>query len=207
MRLALPKFSSAFAFLLLAACTQGHKEQESRVTNNEIKLEKTAGTRPGVSTADTSSGRLTDIKNGFARITTLLKNGELDSAGFNYSCQDEKKGQVSYFSEDGTLKLIIHRFSEYDHYSAEHRFYIAADKAFFVFQRDESWAFVSGAEGSTKDNIVERRIYLADGKAIETLERRYSILRTTGKRDTSAIGSDKKRAYKDTRQLEEEYQR
>ncbi|RZL05697.1 MAG: hypothetical protein EOO89_25835 [Pedobacter sp.] len=38
-----------------------------------------------------------------------------------------------------------------------------------------SWAFDSGPEGSTKDNVTEQRMYLVNEQPVKCLEKKYTI--------------------------------
>ncbi len=118
---------------------------------------------------------VTDIQKAYSDIIKQKESGSLDSTSFKYNCGNEKSGTVSYFSNKTELKIIIHRYSEYDHYNAEDYYYIQEGKVIFSHRKSITWAFEDGPEGATKDNITEQRIYLINEKPLKCLEKKYVI--------------------------------
>jgi hypothetical protein len=116
------------------------------------------------------------IQKAYADIAAKLEHGDLDSTAFKYDCHGEKNGTISYFTEKGKLRLVIHRYNEYDHYSVVDRYYVRDSTMFFAHTNSVTWAFDGGLEGSTKNNIKEKRIYLVDGKPIKCLEKKFIVL-------------------------------
>lgn len=116
------------------------------------------------------------IKKAYTSINNQLLKGQLDSVSYQYDCQGERSGTVTYFSENGELAIIRHSYSEYSHFSAVKQYYIMQDSLFFVQSSEVVWSFESGqaAEGTTKDDITEKRLYLVKDKALRCLEKKYS---------------------------------
>jgi len=146
----------------LFACTQ--PPRKGKVLHERVSEEQA---RP--------LSNLEDIQNAYAEIASELERGILDSSSFAYSCHDEKKGTISYFTARGQLRLIVHRYNEYDHYDAVDRYFVTDSMLFFVSSNSASWAFESGPEGSTRDNITERRTYLIDHQPVRCLEKKFVI--------------------------------
>ena len=103
------------------------------------------------------------------------QHGIFKKETFDYNCQNEKNGKVTFFSHGGDLCIIEHRYNEYDHFSAIDRYYVIDGKPYFIYSREVVWSFE--AEGKTKDNVKEYRGYIVNGKAVECLEKNY-ILRS-----------------------------
>jgi hypothetical protein len=117
-----------------------------------------------------------EIQQAYKETMAAYGNGSLDSVSFQYSCYGEKEGTVSYFSTNGRLRMIVHEYGENSHYGAQERYFVKDSTLFFVYVEDASWSFdPDGPEGSTKDNVSERRIYLADGKPFKCLEKKYVL--------------------------------
>ena len=115
------------------------------------------------------------IRRVYSDIISKYERSALDSSSFSYSCRGEKSGTVSYFSTAGKLTMIIHRYAEYDHYTAEDRYFLNGDALVFVYRHRISWSFESGPEGSTKDNVTEQRSYFVNQVPIKCLEKKYVI--------------------------------
>ncbi len=117
-----------------------------------------------------------DIQKAYAVIAAQREARSLDSVVLEYSCNNgEKSGTVAYYSKDGEVNLIVHRYAEYSHYSAEDQYFVRDSMLFFAFLKGVSWSFEEGPEGSTRDNIKEKRIYLLDKKPVRCLEKNYVI--------------------------------
>lgn len=117
-----------------------------------------------------------DIQAAYSEVTERRKRGELDSVSFEYSCREgETSGTVTYFSHDGDLQLVVHRYSEYSHYSAEDYYFVRDSALYFAFLKGVSWSFEDGPEGATRDNIRERRLYLLDQQPVKCLQKEYVI--------------------------------
>lgn len=106
---------------------------------------------------------------------TYLNAAKMDSVRFPYHCGDEKSGEISFYSYQGTLRLITHKYQEYDHHHAEDQFFTIDSIPYFIFKRQTLWSFETGPEGSTKDDVTEHRIYLLDQKPVQCLKKKFSI--------------------------------
>ncbi|MGK6352881.1 hypothetical protein [Parapedobacter sp. DT-150] len=160
--------------LLAASCTERTNTGAGQAEQGQMKDMSTAPVIVSA-TSDQVPRTVEDIQRTYAAIVAQKERGTLDSASFKYSCYNEKSGTVSYFSEKGRLRMIVHRYNEYDHHSAVDYYFVQDSTLFFVYLNRVSWAFESGPEGSTKDNITERRIYLVDQKPIRCLEKKFVV--------------------------------
>lgn len=125
---------------------------------------------------DKSIQSVEDIQEAYSAVVKQIGVGALDSVSFEYSCGNgERSGRVIYYSQDGDLRLIVHRFAEYSHYSAEEQYFVRDSILFFTFLKEISWSFEDGPEGSVRDNITERRIYVLDQEPVKCLEKKYVI--------------------------------
>ena len=161
--------------LCIAACTQqpdsnGKDPQSDGLKNTSTKRSSHSAAEPSQPLTSVES-----IHTSYSNIVSKAKGGHLDSISFKYSCHGEKSGTVSYFTEKGRLRLIVHRYNEYDHYSAEDRYFVKDSTLFFAITNSVTWAFEDGPEGATKDNISERRVYLVSGQPIKCLEKKFSV--------------------------------
>ncbi|MFD3000304.1 hypothetical protein ACFS7Z_08030 [Pontibacter toksunensis] len=76
-----------------------------------------------------------DIKKEYTYVTSRIESSRMNSASFNYNCNDEKKGTVTYFTENGQLRMIKHTYNEYSHFSAVDNYFVKDSTPFFVLQR------------------------------------------------------------------------
>ena len=116
-----------------------------------------------------------EIKVAYQYITAQLSNKALDSTTFEYNCNNEKSGTVTFYTDHSQLRLIKHNYSEYDHFSSSDSFFVTGDKLFFVYRKTIVWSFESGPEGSTKDDVTESRNYFINEKPVKCLEKKYTI--------------------------------
>ena len=151
--------------LLSCGQTQNPKEKPSLVTN---PVEDSVAVIVNPSTVE-------DIKKVYTATNEKLKSQSLDSVSYMYNCNDEISGTVTYYSESGKLKLIKHSYSEYSHFTAVDHYYVSDDNLFFAHLKGVSWSFESGraAEGATKDNITEQRLYVVKKLPVLCLEKKY----------------------------------
>ncbi len=158
---------------VLFSCTSNTKQEtDEKVLTYEDSVPLSP---PKASATEAKLTTVEQIQNAYGAITAAHESGKLDSTSFKYNCNGEKSGTVTYFSQNGDLKMIVHSYAEYDHNEMKDRYYIKDGSAFFAHRWSLSWSFDSGPEGATKDKITEERIYLADGKSIKCLEKKYEI--------------------------------
>lgn len=120
---------------------------------------------------------ISGIKQEYNLVNAELVAKKLDSVGFKYEC-NEISGNVVYYSENGTLKVVKH-FQADSHFSSTESFFIDEGKPYFIFKDDTVWSFDGGTadKPETKDDVTEQRFYLVDGKVIQCLEKKF-ILRS-----------------------------
>jgi len=114
-----------------------------------------------------------DIKELYTVWEQKTQSGSFKKISFDYNCENEKNGKLTYFFEDGKLRIIEHAYSEYDHFSATDRYYIADGIPFFVYSKEVVWSFES--EGITKDNVTKYRGYIINDEPVECLEKKYTL--------------------------------
>ncbi len=184
--------------VFVVACSGGNQRQDIADTQT-IKVPEIDAS------VDSSLHSIADIKRAYERIVTKESAGELDSQAIAYVCDDEIKGTLIYYSDNKGIKLIVHRYSEYDHFSAEERYFLQHEEPFFVLRKETTWAFISGSEGSTRDNVTETRTYLANEKAIQCLESKYNIYTTKKQKRTEYLYRNKSVSCKDISSLTTKY--
>ncbi|TCD01197.1 hypothetical protein [Pedobacter psychroterrae] len=161
--------------ILLFSCGQ--------TQNNETKVDADTNSVDSVSVSSDSvkaqpnPTSVPEIKQAFSLINKKLEQGVLDSVSFKYDCKGERNGTVTYFSEKGKLAVIKHSYNEYSHFSAVDQYFVNDGSLFFAHFNRVVWSFASGqaAEGATKDDITEQRIYIAAEKPLLCLEKKYTI--------------------------------
>lgn len=161
-----------FVILLLGSCTQ---QPDSNTTAHQ-PMHTRETLRDSVDTAVKANRTLNtvaDIQKSYASVMKQFEAAAMDSTSFKYSCQGEKGGTVTYFSHEGRLRLIVHRYNEYDHYSAVDRYFVEDDRLYFAYLNGISWSFEDG--GGTRDNVKEQRIYVVNQLPIRCLEKNYVI--------------------------------
>lgn len=171
-------FSAGFLLMLLFVCISACKERSgSNDKGSRRAREKDTGTDSLMRSGEPGQSQtsIEAIQKAYADIVTKLVSGALDSTAFKYSCHNEKSGTVSYFTESGQLRLIVHRYNEYDHFSAVDRYFVKDSTLFFAYTSSVTWAFESGPEGATRDNITEKRVYLVNEQPIKCLEKKFVI--------------------------------
>lgn len=166
------KIFYGIVIFLLASCSQQpdsntaeHKHMHTRDTLSD-SVDTTVKVNQTLST-------VADIQERYASVMKQLEGAAMDSTSFKYSCQGEKTGTVTYFSHEGRLQLIVHRYTEYDHYSAVDRYFVEDDRLYFAYLNGVSWSFEDG--GGTRDNVKERRIFVINQLPIRCLEKNYVI--------------------------------
>ena len=115
------------------------------------------------------------IKQEYNLVNAQMTSQKLDSTSFEYAC-DERSGNVVYYSDKGKLKVVKH-FQADSHFSSTETYFVDEGKTYFIFQDETVWSFDGGLpdQPETKDDIVERRYYIVDNKAIQCLEKKYTL--------------------------------
>ncbi|GHE23328.1 hypothetical protein [Sphingobacterium griseoflavum] len=126
------------------------------------------------SSAHQSLETVAAIQDAYTQTMSRLEKGAMDSTFFDYDCHGERNGRVIYFTEKGSLVLIKHYYGEYSHHEVHETFFVRDGKPFFQFRRATSWSFEHGAaEGATKDQVIEQRIYLRNEQPFRCLQKNY----------------------------------
>ena len=122
-------------------------------------------------------GSVSDIQKEYAAVMLKHAKKSMDSAVYKYDCGGERSGTIVSFTEQGELKMIEHRYSEYSHFSATDQFFVKDSSLYFVFLDQVSWSFDSDAAqaGATKDNITEQRFYFVDQQPVKCLEKKFTV--------------------------------
>lgn len=156
----------------------------------EIKPEQQGtGSIVAENSAKNQIQNVTDIKETYALINSKIFSKSLDSSFFKYSCNNEKSGKITYFTQKGTLRMIRHAYSEYSHFSATEDYYVQNDSVFFIFSKEVSWSFAD--QDKTKDEIVEKLMYIINGKPVKCLQNESTVLVSSSAADVSKAGSNK----------------
>lgn len=161
-----------FVFLLTAACA----DRSSPAASGSDPEIKDSVSKPSAITAIEPTelpSSEAEIRTAYSAITKMHKARVLDSNVFKYDCNGEKGGTITYFSDKGHLRMIVHRYHEYDHYSAVDEYYLKRDTLFFAYKKETSWSFE--AQDATRDSITEHRIYLLNEEPLRCLQKAYVI--------------------------------
>lgn len=131
-----------------------------------------------------------DIKREYAAVSGLLALKKLDSSSFTYFC-NEREGEIILYKQDGRIRMVKDFYSEHSHLSLSTQYFIKNDRVFFIFQDKSSWNFDGGTpeKAETKDDITEKRIYILNSKAVQCLEKTYSIRSRGNNQDPDKIAS------------------
>ena len=156
--------------LLLIFSCKNENEKKPSVSSDSISVSKTEAVQVGKNLTSVEA-----IKEEFEFVNSLLLNKKLDSANFKYQCE-ERSGNVVYYSDKGVLKAIKH-FEADSHFSAENNFFINEGKPYFIFTHESLWSFDGGTpeKPETKDDVTEKRFYIINEKAIQCLEKKYTL--------------------------------
>ncbi len=132
-----------------------------------------------------------DIKKEYAVISNLLAMKKLDSSSrFTYYC-NEREGEVVLYKQDGKIRMVKDFYAEHSHFSSFTQYFIKDNQVFFIFQDETLWNFDGGTaeKPETKDDITEKRMYILNNKAVQCLEKKYSIRSKGNNRQPDKIAS------------------
>lgn len=115
------------------------------------------------------------IKKEYNLVNSKLTAKKLDSVSFNFECE-ERSGNVVYYSENGTLKVVKY-FTADSHFSSAENYFVNEGKPYFIFKDDTAWSFDGGTseKPETKDDITEQRFYIVNDTPIQCLEKKYTL--------------------------------
>lgn|GEM_PF-314899 len=157
--------------LVLIFSCKNEKDKDGSVSSNAISTKvKSHSLSLG---KDLSS--VNGIRQEYQLVNSQLSEKKLDSVGFKYEC-DEISGNVVYYSENGTLKVVKH-FQADSHFSSTDHYFVNNGKPYFIFKDETVWSFDGGTadKPETKDDVTEQRFYIVDGKSIQCLEKKYTL--------------------------------
>ena len=104
----------AFIFICLIFSSCGPEQDTSNEITSDSTLTAVADT--GVRAPVKRPASVDDIKQLYADLNDKLESRQLDSVSIKYDCNGERTGTVTYFSENGKLRVIRHVYSEYSHF-------------------------------------------------------------------------------------------
>lgn len=160
------------ALVLLFSC-ENKKKDLNDVKSSSDSLQ-TVSKNDSLS-SNISPQTIDEIKKEFAVLNEKLSSQKLDSTSFDYEC-NEVSGNVVYYTSNGELQSVKH-FHADSHFSSVENYYLKNGKPFFIFKDDTVWNFDGGTpeKPETKDEVEQQRIYIVNGKAIECLEKKFTI--------------------------------
>lgn len=176
----------SLSLLFIISCKKGeHTTSQNNPSKDSLAIENEPDKvqNDSIKTVD-------DIKKEYAILNDLLTSKKLDSTSFTYNC-DEKEGEVVLYYQDKKLKAVKDFYSEHSHFSSSTKYFVKDNQVFFIFKDETVWGFDGGTPEKpiTKDDINEKRIYFLNNKAIQCLEKNYSI-RSVGKnQDPNSIAN------------------
>ena len=167
-----------YIYLTLCACLFSCMQDEQNGDNVAVDTNSVVGdsaVKTQVAIVQNPKS-VSEIKQAFAIINDRLMHGLLDSISYTYDCSGERNGTVTYYSDNGKLAVIKHSYNEYSHFSAIDQYFVNEGKLYFTFLDSTVWSFEPGhaAEGATKDDITEQRLYLNEEKPLLCLEKKYT---------------------------------
>ncbi|MBU4539209.1 MAG: hypothetical protein L6264_05065 [Weeksellaceae bacterium] len=174
------------SFLILFSCNKRQASEEKILVDKTASVSKTDGNSQ---VPEKKLKTVDDIKASYAYFVNKLRTKGIDSTLFKYNCNNEKSGKVIYFTENGKLRMIRHAYSEYSHFSATDEYFVEDDSVYFIYSKQVQWNFVD--QNKTKDEIIERRIYIIDNNPVKCLENESTLIVSSGKSGTAKAGSNK----------------
>lgn len=123
-----------------------------------------------------------EIRAAYTRTITQYAHHEFDSVSQNYNCGDSH-GTVTYFSEYGKLRMIIHHSFLDDLEDDNEQFFIQDDHLYFVYNANYYWHAKSDDEPKVKTEIRESRTYIVNDEKIKCL---YKTIRL----DTTVVAKN-----------------
>lgn len=160
------------SLLLILSCKKENNKTIHESSNSESLSSKTSGDSLKLKK---NLNSVEGIKKEYNILNSKLLSKKLDSTSFEYECE-ERSGNVVYYSENGILKVVKH-FNADSHFSSTENYFINDGKPYFVFKDETVWSFDGGTpeKPETKDNITEQRYYIAEGKPVQCLEKKYTL--------------------------------
>nr|WP_314490766.1 hypothetical protein [uncultured Chryseobacterium sp.] len=167
------KFLLLSGIFLIISCKKNNdkKLSDKSTLSDSIHLKTVKGSSP----AEDDLSYVEGVKKEYNLLNSKLTAKKLDSLNFNYECE-ERSGNVVYYSENGTLKVIRH-FTADSHFSSSESYFIHNGQPFFIFKEEAVWSFNGGTpeKPETKDDVTQQRIYLSGKNVIQCLEKKFIL--------------------------------
>jgi hypothetical protein len=175
----------SLSFMLIISCK---KESGAGTQKQETVKDSVSGKNNSPTVQNDSIQSLEDIKKEYAAVNNLLTAKKLDSTGFTYYC-NEKEGEVVIYKQDGKIRMVKDFYAQHSHFSSSTRYFIKNNQVFFIFQDETLWNFDGGTpeKPETKDDITEKRMYILNNKAVQCLEKKYSVRSKGNNQDPNKI--------------------
>ena len=156
--------------LLIFSCK---KEIDEKVSNSSDNISSKVKSHSLSLSKDLNS--INGIKQEYNLVNSQLVAKKLDSVSFKYECE-EISGNVVYYSDKGKLKVVKH-FQADSHFSSIGSYFVNDGKPYFIFKHDTVWSFDGGTPEKpvTKDDVTEQRFYIINNRAIQCLEKKYTL--------------------------------
>jgi hypothetical protein len=198
-----------FAFVSCNGNSETKTAESSNVEENTTSLETETENTPTDTNQETTKELKTveDIREEYQTIQSNITNGKMDSSSFNYECDGGGGlGQVVFFSENGQLRKVRYG-NGYEHGGVIKEYFLKDNTPFFVFHDASTWTFDVGTnkESATRDDMIESRFYIIDGKLIKCLEKEFTIRSSVKNNPTSTSVANKEVACSDLTELLKDY--
>lgn len=122
---------------------------------------------------------ISDVRAKFSEITGKVHDEKLEKEELYYDCPDyPEEGSVSYYSENGEVKMVEIENIEGDHGGSTVQYYLWDNQLFFVYYRRSYWSFdnnESSENPQTVDTFIEQRFYFHKGEAVKCLDKTYKV--------------------------------
>ncbi|SUX43750.1 hypothetical protein [Chryseobacterium indoltheticum] len=177
---------------LIFLCSCEDKKKEPIDANSPTDTSQQISSKDSLN-KNNSPQTIEETKAEYALVNNQLIAKKLDSASFDYEC-DEVSGNVVYYSSNGELKSIKH-FHGDSHFSSVENYYLKNGKPFFVFQEETVWNFDGGTpeKPETKDDVEEKRFYYINDKLISCRDKKYTLrTKNQSKPENVSDGESKK---------------
>ncbi|WP_294285557.1 hypothetical protein [uncultured Chryseobacterium sp.] len=164
----------AVCLVLIISCNKQREGLEKNSSKDLPKIKKDTVLPDG------TPKNINEIKQEFTALNKKLLSRSLDSTSFMYTC-NEIEGKADFYYEKQNLRMVKHFFAD-SHFSSVTNYYVKNNDVFFIFKEETLWQFDGGTPEKpiTKDSVSEQRIYLQKGKAIQCLEKHFTV-RSAGK--------------------------
>ena len=183
-------------FYLVISCFFLSCNHNSKVENTTIQEENTISTtNESLESINQNSQEkiddkklqtIEDIREEYKTLVSKINDKKLDSISFQFECY-EASGEVSYFLENGQLRVIKYS-NGYEHGGVTKEYFLKNEKPFFIYHETGTWNFDVDArvENAPRDDIKEERFYIIDENLIKCLEKKFTMRSAAKQNPTSA---------------------